>query len=521
MAAARPLVSSDTETVPITELFRGRNIVLCFDGTTNRFGKEGITNVIRVYELLNKDTKRQVSYYQAGIGTYDAKVPVGTDSDGLPLKTRISKWKDVLVANGIKGHILGGYRFLMNHWKSGDRIYMFGFSRGAYTARALCGMIEKVGLLIAGNDEHVEFAWKMYKMRSNWQQAGEFRDIFGQKATIHFLGLWDTVRSTGTKRTSYLPEPGMSPTKDGDHNRIDGFARYVYHALSLDERRVKFEPEKYHPPPPTSGGARPRKSTVIERWFVGDHSDIGGRFGFLERKSEEGSLANLSFRWIVWAAAMASADGNIIFSEKALRKYRSVLIYGDHGTSTILNILTTSTPEEDSEKAHKPQDTKRPPREHTELADKIHCSFDHGLRGKGWAFLEIVERRPTRGRYRKLPAGAKLHASARSKVESDKNYALGHPDERDTKLSALEGDEYIEKVVLAAPPAPPVLVQASTNITAEAQLETNRSRGTAGASRTGTVLPRPKPGPLGTYVPLTDATFRWVKPLIRAMVWRG
>ncbi|EIN05674.1 hypothetical protein PUNSTDRAFT_16917, partial [Punctularia strigosozonata HHB-11173 SS5] len=102
-----------------------RNIVLCFDGTTNRFGQLGITNVIRVYELLAKDIPYQLCYYQAGIGTYDARVPIG--SEKVPIKTTAVKVVDTLFARGIKGHILGGYRYLMRHWRSGDRIYMFGF----------------------------------------------------------------------------------------------------------------------------------------------------------------------------------------------------------------------------------------------------------------------------------------------------------------------------------------------------------------------------------------------------------
>ncbi|EIN05216.1 hypothetical protein PUNSTDRAFT_74991, partial [Punctularia strigosozonata HHB-11173 SS5] len=109
---------------------QGRNIVLCFDGTTNCFRTTHITNVIRIFELIRKDSQDQLCYYQAGLGTYEADVPVGTQK--VWGRTTVAKVADVLFARSIKGHILGGYRYLMRHWQKNDRIYMFGFSRGQY-----------------------------------------------------------------------------------------------------------------------------------------------------------------------------------------------------------------------------------------------------------------------------------------------------------------------------------------------------------------------------------------------------
>jgi len=96
------------------------------------------------------------------------------------------------VASNLDVHVMQGYEFLMKNYTDGDRICIFGFSRGAYTARALSGMLHKVGLLPADNVQQVPFAYKMYTntSTSGWEQSNLFKLTFSNDVDIHFVGVW-------------------------------------------------------------------------------------------------------------------------------------------------------------------------------------------------------------------------------------------------------------------------------------------------------------------------------------------
>ena len=121
----------------------GRNIVILCDGTGNEIS-ENISNVLKMYRCLRKTPKtqpRQLVYYDPGVGT-------------LAQPSTWNKWKQnfklvlgLATGYGLDDNVLGAYQFLVNHWQEGDRIYLFGFSRGAYTVRVLAGLIHKIGLI--------------------------------------------------------------------------------------------------------------------------------------------------------------------------------------------------------------------------------------------------------------------------------------------------------------------------------------------------------------------------------------
>jgi len=142
------------------------------------------------------------------------------------------------VAWNLDSHVKGGYEFLMENYKAGDRICIFGFSRGAYTARGLAGMINKVGLLAPSNYQQVPFAYKMFKRTDEigWKQSDAFKKAFSVEVEIHFLGVWDTVSSVGIipRRLPYTTNNPIVKT--------------FRHAMSLDERRAKFEVNYWIPP---------------------------------------------------------------------------------------------------------------------------------------------------------------------------------------------------------------------------------------------------------------------------------
>ena len=159
---------------------KGRNLVVCLDGTGDKFDSDN-SNIVRLVSCLKKDDPSQVSYYQSGIGTYD----------GGGLKNGFSAAVDMAVGSGLGEHVKDAYRFLMQTYREGDRICVFGFSRGSYTARCLAGMLHKVGLLPAHNIAQVPFAYNFYKDDSaeGWKMSTEFKKTFCIDASVYFVGV--------------------------------------------------------------------------------------------------------------------------------------------------------------------------------------------------------------------------------------------------------------------------------------------------------------------------------------------
>lgn len=202
-----------------------RTLVLCFDGTGDQFDNDN-SNVVNFFSMLAKgQSKQQLVYYQAGIGTYT--IP----NIASPWTSKMRKTIDMMFGTSLNHHVMGGYEFLMQNYKRGDRICIFGFSRGAYTARALAGMIEKVGLLPAGNHQQVPFAYKMYMKddEDGWKQSCLFKKAFSMDVDIEFVGVWDTVDSVGIF-------PRHVP-----FTKKNTCVKTFRHAISLDEHRVKFK----------------------------------------------------------------------------------------------------------------------------------------------------------------------------------------------------------------------------------------------------------------------------------------
>ncbi|KAI0688127.1 hypothetical protein BC835DRAFT_1408164 [Cytidiella melzeri] len=209
-----------------------RTLVLCFDGTGDQFDTDN-SNVVQFFSMLKKDDRRQqMVYYQAGIGTYT------TQRFAIPSMGKVSKILDEMIAWNLDAHVKDGYEFIMQNYEAGDKICIFGFSRGAYTARALAGMIHKVGLLPACNHRQVPFAYKMYinNSRLGWSQSTAFKKAFSMDVDVEFIGVWDTVSSVGFvgKRLPFTAS--------------NTCVKYFRHAVSLDERRSKFRANKWNWP---------------------------------------------------------------------------------------------------------------------------------------------------------------------------------------------------------------------------------------------------------------------------------
>ncbi|KAF8274308.1 hypothetical protein EI94DRAFT_1794529 [Lactarius quietus] len=322
--SAGPGAHDDT-VVPSYHEARSRTVVLCFDGTGDQFNTDN-SNIVNFFSMLKKDDKsQQLVYYQAGIGTYT--IP----DIATPL---VAKWKktiDMAIGNHLDAHVMGGYEFLMEQYHAEDKICIFGFSRGAYTARALAGMIHKVGLLPAGNHQQVPFAYKMFSRddKKGWDQSDAFKKAFSIDIEIEFVGGYRLLRRDDP---THLPFTSSNTA-----------IRYFRHAISLDERRAKFKANHYHKchhndqkgtkseDMPRSNHRHPHFTAIIvmtikvlmgplaetnvrEVWFAGCHCDVGG--GSVKNDTPH-SLARISLRWIIRECFRANTE--IQFYGKSLK----------------------------------------------------------------------------------------------------------------------------------------------------------------------------------------------------------
>ncbi|KAJ6475899.1 hypothetical protein DFH09DRAFT_952446, partial [Mycena vulgaris] len=268
-----------------------RNLVISIDGTSNQFGIHN-TNVVELHSrVLTGESEKQSKYYNSGIGTY---VPPDAKASLKYWQQQFDNGLDLAFALNFKDIILKAYRWLSQMYQPGDKIYFFGFSRGAYQARALAGMIEtaflayQVGLVDPGNEELISLFVPQISPPAQ-EIAKKFKRTFSRDVRVHFVGVWDTVSSVGVFRGKPLPL-----TLSAHH--ICTFR----HALALDECRVKFLPE--YVDSGSSAALSTKPVDVKEVWFAGTHSDIGGGI-------KENINLNLSSVPLLWMENEAASAG--------------------------------------------------------------------------------------------------------------------------------------------------------------------------------------------------------------------
>jgi uncharacterized protein (DUF2235 family) len=272
-----------------------KKIVICLDGTGNQMKARGHTNVATLYEMLDlSDPSAQLGYYDPGVGTMSAANARGA------LDRWFSRVSGLAFGSGMKTNLAEAYTFLMQHWRPGDEVYVFGFSRGAYTARALVGMLNRPGLLRPGSENLVPYAVAQYATNktfsdSDRQNMREFSHAFcwGTEAQplsppraddpyemhwhsvpVTYLGVWDTVKAAGIFRLGNLHWPFT-------HQLFN--AKRIRHAVSIDEYR-----RPYH-----EYLADAKHFGLEEAWFAGVHSDVGGTF------EDDPRLAKIALKWLV------------------------------------------------------------------------------------------------------------------------------------------------------------------------------------------------------------------------------
>jgi uncharacterized protein (DUF2235 family) len=287
-----------------------KKIVLLADGTGNAFTTQE-SNIWRIFQALDSSDPSQVACYIEGVGT-----------------SSFRPWAifDGATGIGVPDNVLKLYRFLSWHWEPGSEIYMFGFSRGAFTIRTLIDLVANEGLLPVTTptnpggaqrpvthkemNDNSKAAWRNYCRKDTsrntnlWVMLGArvLRDAVlrlmgkpeplelakaimaqgraGPNIQITFAGLFDTVEAYGVpieelrKAVHFL----ILPIEFGNNYQISPRVKWVRHALSLDDERTTFHPIRIAQPASTPGGVAPSSDRIEEVWFCGVHSDVGGGY---------------------------------------------------------------------------------------------------------------------------------------------------------------------------------------------------------------------------------------------------
>lgn len=249
-----------------------KNLVFCSDGTSNT-GKDR-TNVYQIYSML-VENPGQMKAYDRGVGTAFGSVLRGC-AFGV----------------GLHLNILDGFRFLSRNYEKGDRIYLFGYSRGAYTVRSLASMIHLCGLAPADFDRGLVGAfWKAYCANRKPESFRKRLDALSRrcspvKTPVEALCVWDTVGSIGRQtRTENLRKKLAHR-----YHRMTVYpgTKRIYHAVSIDERRTQFFPHLLY------RQVEDPNTLAEEVWFAGVHSDIGGCF-----RDDDPSLGDIALEWMI------------------------------------------------------------------------------------------------------------------------------------------------------------------------------------------------------------------------------
>jgi uncharacterized protein (DUF2235 family) len=237
-----------------------KRLIVCCDGTWQSLTNLYPTNVVKIAQIIQpiaNDGTPQLIYYQAGLGAEHGK---------------LNKITGGVFGSGIDVAIQDAYRFLCLNYEPGDEIYLFGFSRGAYTVRSLAGFIYCSGLLQRRHLRKISEAYGLYRDRDikpKDTSAVSFRNQYGENVPIKLLGCWDTVGDLGVPALV----PGISnwmnaPYKFHD-TQLNRQIEYALHAVAIDERRKVFDVT----PMNISEGATTK---LTQMWFPGTHSCVGG-----------------------------------------------------------------------------------------------------------------------------------------------------------------------------------------------------------------------------------------------------
>lgn len=274
-----------------------KNIIVCCDGTWNTpkqkdRGRLVPSNVVKISRIANhKNPKKQIVSYDTGVGTE---------------KKWHDRWIGGATGSGISQNILEAYRFVSENFEEGDKLFLFGFSRGAYTVRSLAGLIIASGIIDKNSKDFEKELARAYELYRRCKEPNGLTNLAEFKSKqidskVHFIGVWDTVGALGVPKLTFFGSFSKLANwviRKGKYKYIHGFhdvklcdeITHAYHALAIDERRGPFKPTLWE------GDSRDNTEQV---WFAGVHTNIGG--GYVD--------CGLSDHALMWMAVKAYHAG--------------------------------------------------------------------------------------------------------------------------------------------------------------------------------------------------------------------
>jgi uncharacterized protein (DUF2235 family) len=307
----------------------GNKIVICCDGTGNEIS-ENISNVLKLYRCLRKTDKthpRQLVFYDPGVGT------VTEPTTWQRWKANINMVLGLATGYGLDNNVLSAYRFLVEHYTPGDGIYLFGFSRGAYSVRVLAGLIHKIGLISPEQANLAGSGLIAYKQYSGTGRGNDVDDLTGAGCdedgplpkdkfdlaaqfaritssrwpTVHFVGVWDTVASVIVPRSDRLYWPSLEELAFTIRNPS---VKTFRQAIAIDERRCMFRLKEWADPQEFWSNRfvpddKKEPQDILQVWFAGVHCDVGG--GYPETES---AVSKYPLIWMIEEATKAGLNFN-------------------------------------------------------------------------------------------------------------------------------------------------------------------------------------------------------------------
>jgi len=297
-----------------------KRLIACLDGTWARADNPAsLTNVVRLARAvrpMSSEGLAQIVYYHPGVGTGNV----------------VDHWIGGGTGVGLSDNVKSAYAFFVDNYLDGDEIFLFGFSRGAYTARSVAGLIAHVGLLRKRDMVNFDEVWDYYRLPTAERDKEEqdflanFPDrVPAEAITIRCIGVWDTVGALG------IPDNHVCQSAYRFHDtNLGPQVEYAFQALAIDERRKPFGPAIWH------ANANPRiAQTVRQMWFAGSHANVGGGY-------PEHVLSDAAFFWMAAnVAPLLDLDPEFICAEAdRTRPYAAGLLVD---SLTLLWRLTTGS----------------------------------------------------------------------------------------------------------------------------------------------------------------------------------
>lgn len=253
-----------------------KRLAVCYDGTWSKPDQPNPTNVVKIHKAIVRGVAGdcfQDAFYDAGVGT------------GM-----FTRFLGGAFGVGLSKNIRQGYRFLLENYELGDEIYLFGFSRGAYTARSTAGLIRNCGLLKREFASQLEAAYDLYRRRDpdstpDSPESVAFRKKYSHEPRIKFIGVWDTVGSLGIPVGRVFSRV-VNQRWEFHDPRLSRSVDFAYHALAVDERRKPFQPTLWEQ------NEKPEGQVLEQVWFSGVHSNVGGGY-------RETGLSDIALEWMM------------------------------------------------------------------------------------------------------------------------------------------------------------------------------------------------------------------------------